>query len=53
MKQKLAIVTVLCITLLEAIALMNGINGTYFVLVIAALAGGTGLIIPRPGFLKE
>lgn len=43
---KTVVITAICaITILEAIALFNGINGTGFSLVIAAIAGLAGYVI--------
>lgn len=36
-----------CITVLELYALSQGINGTLFKMVLVAIAGGIGLIIPN------
>ena len=37
-----------CITVLEVLALMNGINGTMFSIAIALVAGLGGFILPSP-----
>ena len=42
------ITAICCLTFLEAIALCNGINGTLFALVVAAIAGMGGWVIPAP-----
>ena len=47
------IIVILCITFLEAIALIKGINGTLFMAVIAVIAGLGGYIIPQPNFIKK
>jgi len=44
------VVAMVCITTLEAVALSQGINGTVFMLVIAALAGLGGYEV---GLYKE
>tara|TARA_Y100000310_G_scaffold293370_1_gene322910 strand:+ start:980 stop:1141 length:162 start_codon:yes stop_codon:yes gene_type:complete len=36
-----------CITVLEAIALFNGINGVILTSVIAVIAGAIGLTLPQ------
>jgi len=41
------IVAISCITFLEAIALLKGINGTYLSIVIAALAGLGGYTVAK------
>jgi len=43
----------LCLTILEVVALCNGINGTLFTIVIAVIAGAIGVVIPTPKFLNE
>jgi len=48
----LVICAIVCITFLEAIALSNGINGTIFKIVLAAIAGFVGLVIPTPKLLR-
>ena len=42
------ITAIISITILETIALMNGINGSILTIVIAAIAGLGGLAIKRP-----
>lgn len=39
MEKYKTITAMICITVLEAAALFNGVNGTVFMIVIAALAG--------------
>ena len=51
-KNYTVIVGILCLTILEAIALMNGINGTMFALVCTLIAGAVGVSIPTPNFMK-
>ena len=45
-KTTITICGLLCITLLEAIALFMGVNGTLFTIVIATIAAGIGIILP-------
>lgn len=45
---KIVITGIICLTLLEMVALMNGINGTLFTMVVAAIAMSIGVIIPTP-----
>ncbi len=45
---KVVIAAIAGLVILEAIALFNGINGTLFSLVIAAVAGLGGWAIPFP-----
>jgi len=50
MKKYKTITAMVCITALEAVALFQGINGTVFMLVVAALAGLGGYEV---GLYKE
>lgn len=52
MKTSVIITGLICLTLLEAFALYNGINGTYFAIVVAVIAGAIGVVIPTPKGLK-
>ena len=45
MKHSIIITAILCITVLEAVALFNGINGQIMTLVIGAIAGLGGYMI--------
>lgn len=47
------VVAIICITILEGIALSKGINGTYFTLVVGAVAGLAGLATKRPKILER
>lgn len=53
MKNKVLIIGLLCITELEAIALMKGINGVLLTSVIAAITGLVGLSIKTPKILEK
>lgn len=44
---------IFCLTVLESIALFNGINGTMFTMITAVIAATIGVIVPRPGFIKN
>lgn len=50
---KLVIVGIGCITLLEAIALFKGMNGTLLTIVVGTIAAAIGVIIPTPKWLKK
>lgn len=41
-------IAIACLTLLECVAIMNGINGILFTFVIATIAGLAGYIVPSP-----
>jgi len=43
--------SIICITLLEAWAIYNGINGAILTAVVAAIAGITGLMFKTPKIL--
>lgn len=51
-KTSIVITAIVCLTLLECVALLKGINGTLFSLIIAVIAGLAGLVIPTPKLLK-
>ena len=53
MKSKIIIIAIICIALLEVIALRLGINGNMLRIVIAAIAGLAGLATPAPELLKK
>jgi uncharacterized membrane protein YbhN (UPF0104 family) len=52
MRTKIVITAIICISILELIALSQGINGTILTMVIAAIAGLAGLVIPTPKGLR-
>ena len=43
---KIVITGLICLTVLEIVALLNGINGTLFTIVIAVIAGAIGITVP-------
>lgn len=47
------IVAIICITILEAIALFQGINGMQLRIVIALVAGSAGLAVPAHTIFKR
>lgn len=53
MKDYSAITAIIAITILEAIALFNGVNGTYFALVLAAIAGLGGYQLRNARFTQD
>ncbi len=50
---KIIITAIICLTILESIALFKGINGTIFSLMIAVIAGLAGLVMPTPNIAKK
>jgi len=46
--KEIIITAIICLTLLECVALMNGINGTLFTMVVAIIAMSAGVVIPTP-----
>ncbi len=48
MNKNIVIVGMLCITVLEAVALFKSINGVLLTAVIGVLAAAIGVTIPRP-----
>jgi len=51
MKTAVLITGIICLTLLEAWALYNGIDGILLTLIVAVIAGAIGVSIPTPKFL--
>ncbi len=51
-KTTVALAAIGGLVILEAVALFNGINGTLYSLVIAAVAGLGGWIMPSPKIKK-
>ena len=52
-KKDIVIVAVLCITILEVAALIAGIDGQLFTLIIAVIAGLAGLVMPQPSIISK
>lgn len=50
---KIVMTAIICIAVLEAIALLNGINGILLTTIVAVIAGLAGLVIPTPKILKR
>jgi len=48
MKFDIIITGLLCITALGLVALLNGINGTLFTIVVGVIAAAMGVSVPRP-----
>ena len=46
-KTWITIVAIICVALLEACALFNGINGTYFTIVIGAMCALAGVMLDK------
>jgi len=51
-KNRTVCVVIICITILELVALNLGYNGTLLKIVLIILAGLGGLVIPTPRSLK-
>ena len=51
-KWQIIVTGIVCITALEAIALLKGINGTLLTVIVAAIAAMVGVAIPTPKVLK-
>ena len=51
-KWQIVVCGLICITALEAIALLKGINGVVLTAVIGVIAATIGLAIPTPKVLK-
>ncbi len=52
MKSSIIITAIICLTLLELVALLAGINGSLFTIIIAVIAGLAGWVMPTPKILK-
>ncbi len=50
---RIVIAAIGAITILEAIALMKGINGSILTIVVAIVAGLAGLVTPVPNKFKQ
>lgn len=49
---KIVVSGIICLTVLEIVALMNGINGTLFSLVVVIIGVAIGVTIPSDKFIK-
>lgn len=52
MKKSIIITGIICITILEAIALAKGINGILLTVVIGVIAGALGVAVPTPKVMR-
>jgi len=43
---------IICLTILEIVALINGINGTMFSIVLFLIGTLSGIVLPTPKILK-
>lgn len=50
---KLIIVGIICITLIEIIALLKGMNGVLMTAVIGIIAAAIGVAVPTPKFMSK
>lgn len=53
MKQKILITAIICVTALEAIAMLVGINGSVLRIVIGAILLLAGVSVKRPKFIGK
>ena len=44
---RIVVCGIVCLTILEAVALMNGINGQLFTLVVSVIALAIGVTLPQ------
>lgn len=49
---KIVMTGIICLTILEVVALMNGVNGVVLTMVVASITLAIGVIIPTPKQLK-
>ena len=52
-KKGIVITAMVCLTVLELAALYQGINGSLFTIIVAAVAGLAGWVLPTPKLLKQ
>jgi len=52
MNKRIIITGIICITLLEIIALCKGIDGALLTMVVAVLAAAIGVTIPTPKVMQ-
>ena len=45
---KIVVAAIIGLVILECVALMNGINGTMFTMVVAIIAALAGFVLPSP-----
>ena len=53
MNEDIVMLGIICITILEGIALLKGINGFVLTAVIATIAAAIGVVIPTPKFMER
>lgn len=44
----IVVVGMVCLTFLESLALLKGIDGALFMIVVAVIAGAIGVVVPKP-----
>ena len=50
---KVVVTAIVCLALIECVALMKGVNGTLMSVMIAVIAGLAGWSIPTPKILQK
>ena len=46
------VVGLLCLTLIEVIALLKGVNGVVLTMVVGAIAAAVGVTVPKPKWIR-
>ena len=46
------VIGILCLTLIEVIALLKGVNGFILTIVVGAIAAAIGVTVPKPKWIK-
>lgn len=46
------VTALICITILESLALLKGFDGTLLTIIVGVIAALAGVVIPTPKFLK-
>lgn len=46
------VIGIICLTIIEVVALLKGVNGVVLTMVIGAIAAAIGITIPKPKWIK-
>lgn len=52
-KDKTVIIGIACLTVVEVIALLKGINGVVLTMVVGIIAAAIGISVPTPKFMQR
>ena len=51
-KSNPVVIGIVCLTLIEVVALLKGINGVVLTMVVGIIAAAVGVTVPTPKFMK-